>query len=49
MHKQNFLPRPAASLQRHAYVHARLLNFMDSSQSAPKCEEHLSVENHNEY
>ena len=50
MHKQKFLPRPAASLQHHTiqYMHARLLNFLDSSQLAPKCDEHVSVENDDE-
>ena len=47
--KQKFSPRLAASLQHHTYMHARLLNFLDSSQLAPKCDEHSSVENDDEH
>ena len=49
MHKQKFLVRPAASLQHHTYVHVRLLNFLDNSELAPKCDEYLSVENDDKY
>ena len=49
MHKQKFLAQPAASLQHHTYMHAHLLNFLENSELAPKCDQHLSVENDNKY
>ena len=50
MPKQKYLPLPvAASLQHHTYMHDSLLNFLDSCQLAPKCDEHLSVENDDDH
>ena len=49
VHKQKFLAQPAASLQHHTCMHARLLNFLDNNELAPKNDEHLSVENDDKY
>ena len=49
MYKHKFLAQPVASLQHHTCMHARLLNLMDNSELAPKCDEHLSAENDDKY
>ena len=40
---------PTSCFTAAPYMHARLLNLLDSSQLAPKCDESSSVENDDEY